>query len=70
MNNNSKMDKELNNKYIDSIYFTNVANTINVNDKENENPNKISLNNHRIYKSKNNLGKLYNITLNYLDKFK
>ena len=68
MNNNSKMDKELNNKIIDSIYFTNVANTINVNDKENENPNKISLNNHRIYKSKNNLGKLYNINSNKSSK--
>ena len=61
--NNSHKEKD---KYSNEIYMSNVANTINVNDyKENENPNKISINNQKIYINKNNIiSKRYDINSN------
>ena len=62
--NNSLREKD--NKYSNEMFMTNVANTINVNDyKENENPNKISIINQKVYKNKNNIiSKWYNINSN------
>ena len=55
INKKEKKEKENSNKYLDDIYFSKaVANTINVN-KENDDPNKISINNQKIYKNKNNI---------------
>ena len=64
--NSKKMEKELNNEFMNDFYLTNVANTININEnRENENPNRISLNNHKIYKNKNNIiSGWYNINSN------
>ena len=63
LNINNKKEKEENNaKYLDEIFLNDKANTINIIDnKENENPNKISINNKNIYKNKNNIiGGWYN----------
>ena len=59
-------DKIKDNKSYNEIYMTNAAKTISLNDyKENDNPNKISINNSNIYKNKNNIvSKLYNINSN------
>ena len=63
--NNIKEVHEDKNKYIDDILMNKVTNTINVNDKENYNPNRISIKNQSIYKNKNNIiNGWYNITSN------
>ena len=64
--NNIKKEKDIDNKYFKKIGMTNAANTISLNDyKENDNPNKISISNQKIYKNKNNImSKLYNINSN------
>ena len=64
--NNKKEKEENNNKYLDEIFLKDKSNTINVIDnKENDNPNNISINNQKIYKNKNNIkGGWYNINSN------
>ena len=72
LNINSKKEKEENNnKYLDEIFLNNKSNTINViENKENDNPNKISINNQKIYKNKNNIkGGWYNINSNKSIKY-
>ena len=65
LNINNKKEKEEDKKYLDDIFMSNVANTINVVDnKENDNPNRISINNQRIYKNKNNISGFYIINSN------
>jgi hypothetical protein len=51
---------------LDEIFLKDKSNTINVIDnKENDNPNKISINNQKIYKNKNNVkGGWYNVNSN------
>ena len=63
---NNYKEKNLGHKYLNEIYINHVGNTINVNEhKENENPNKISIINQKIYKNKNNIiGGFYNINSN------
>ena len=70
LNINNKKEKEEkvenNKKYLDEIFLNDKSNTINViENKENDNPNKISINNQKIYKNKNNIkGGWYNINSN------
>ena len=65
LNINNKKENEENEKFIDDILMSKISNTINANDKENYNPNKISIKNQQIYKNKNNIvNPWYNINSN------